>query len=159
MIDNLYKHADGDFYCLLSENAPLKHPDSGDWMAGVIYIGTDQQMRSTTWDRWLERFAKVDSYTGTDEDVLNMIRRANPGSQDFDFIRTFESWHESEANITSMMLELAVAATIVKYRPDSKMESITLKTEDLQHINLNYEIAKEAIPHGFIFTIHDLTRK
>lgn len=167
-VDNLYQHADGDFYCLLSEDAPMKHPDSGDWLPGVIYTGTDNQMRSTTRARWDERFVAVAEYTGDDESVMSMIRRCNPGNTDFDFVRVFESWHESEMNITGSMLELAVAATLERTHLDPHKGKpiflvpnerhydsvkLTITTEDLQRVLQTYDITKEAIPHGFVFHI------
>lgn len=170
-IDNLYQHADGDYYCLLSSSAPLKCPQTGAWLPGVVYMGTDGQMRSTTRDRFSERFAKVAEYTGDDEEVMAMIRRANPGQTDFDFLRVFESWHESEINITGAMLELAVASTaelLLGLNKDRQSElgivfdgdtghlraaQIPIKTEDLQRVLQTYEIEREAVPHGFVFHI------
>ena len=157
-VDNLYQHVDGDFYCLLSEDAPLKCPVSEDWLPGVIYTGTDNRMRSTSLLRWKDRFDPVAEYTGEDEAVLSMIRRTNPGSTDFDFIRVFESWHESEVNLTGQMLELAVAAVMEKWGdalgvPMSDGMSLTITTEDLQRVAQNYEIERVPEPHGFTFKI------
>lgn len=168
-IDNLYLHADGGYYCLLSDDAALKNPGGeGAWIDAVIYTGVDQKMRSTTKVRWEARFEPVAEYTGDDEAVMSMIRRCNPGNTDFDFIRVFESWHESEMNITASMLELAVAATVEQFtwsdRPSGRKNIIfegkrpavvelTIKTEDLQRVLQNYEITKTAIPHGFTFAI------
>lgn len=166
-VDNLYEHADGGLYCLLIPDAPMKHPDSGDWLPGVIYIGKDGQARSTTQDRWAERFTQIPYYDGEDEDVMSMIRRANPGDSDLDFIRVMESWHESEINITGHMLELAVAAVIEKYEwprsfadapsrfgpPGENPENVemTITTEDLQRVLQTYEIERVPEPHGFTF--------
>lgn len=163
-VDNLYSHPDGGFYCLLIPDAPMKHPDTGDWLRGVIYIGTDGQARSTTQVRWDERFTQVPSYDGEDEDVLSMIRRANPGDSDLDFVRVFESWHESEINITGNMLELAVAVALVKWQNsvnpgwDTEMgqpgkTALTITTEDLQQVLQNYDISRTAEPHGFKFEV------
>lgn len=154
-VENLYEHADGGFYCILSDAAPMKCPVTGNWLDGVIYMGTDGVMRSTSRARWDERFAPVAEYTGDDEQVLMMVRRANPGNMDFDFLRVFESWHESEMGITGHMLELAVAATVERFAnvfPASPIEfgrgswSLTITTEDLQRVAQNYEI--ERIPEG-----------
>lgn len=163
-VNNLYEHADGGFYCILSDAAPMKCPVTGDWLDGVIYMGTDGVMRSTSRARWDERFSPVAEYTGDDEQVLMMVRRANPGSMDFDFLRVFESWHESEMSITGHMLELAVAAAVEKFawrnEPPKKLDwdgnelrsaEITILTEDLQRVVQTYEIERVPIPHGFTF--------
>lgn len=153
-VDNLYEHTDGGFYCLLAAEAPMKHPVSGEWVPGVVYTGTDGLMRSTTRERWDERFDPVAEYTGDDESVMMMIRRCNPGNTDFDFIRVFESWHESEASITGAMLELAVGVCLEKlanWSIDSDAPAeITIKTEDLQRVLQTYDIERVPIPHGFV---------
>lgn len=157
-VNNLYEHADGGFYCILSDAAPMKCPVTGDWLDGVIYMGTDGVMRSTSRARWDERFNPVAEYTGDDEQVIMMVRRANPGNTDFDFLRVFESWHESEMGITGHMLELAVAATVEKYvwqgdgLPPEAVE-VTISTEDLQRVVQTYEVERVPIPHGFTFRI------
>lgn len=157
-VNNLYEHADGGFYCILSDAAPMKCPVTGDWLDGVIYMGTDGVMRSTSRARWDERFAPVAEYAGDDEQVLMMVRRANPGNVDFDFLRVFESWHESEMGITGHMLELAVAAVMEKWgeavgAPMDEGAEITISTEDLQRVVQTYEIERVPIPHGFTFRI------
>lgn len=155
-VDNLYQHADGGFYCLLNPDAPMKA--SNDWVPGVIYIGADGTMRSTSRERWDERFTQVADYTEADEAVYSMIRRANPGDPDLDFIRVFESWHESEVNLSAEMLSLAVAATLIKNyeayaaKPLQKTE-LTIMTSDLQDVAANYKITREPIPHGFVFSV------
>src|SRR5690606_9307707 len=93
-----------------------------------------------------------------DEQVLMMVRRANPGDVDFDFLRVFESWHESEMGITGHMLELAVAAVMEKWGeavgvPMDEGAEITISTEDLQRVVQTYEIERVPIPHGFTFRI------
>lgn len=167
-VNNLYEHADGGFYCLLSDSTPGKDRATGDWLDGVTYIGTDGVMRWTDRARWDDRFAPVADYAGDDEQVIMMVRRANPGNTDFDFLRVFESWHESEMSVTGHMLELAVAAVIQKYEwpghlvdaparfgPADNPESveITIMTEDLQRIVQTYEIERVPIPHGFVIRI------
>lgn len=156
-VENLYEHADGGFYCLLSANTPMKHPDSGDWLDGVTYMGTDGIMRSTSRARWDERFSPVAEYAGDDEQVLMMVRRANPGNVDFDFLRVFESWHESEMGITGHMLELAVAAAMEKLCnwsiDDTAPAELTISTEDLQRVVQTYDIERVPIPHGFTFRV------
>lgn len=166
-IDNLYEHADGGFYCLLSDDAPMKNPADDEWLPGVIYTGTDGKMRSTTTVRWKRRFKPVADYAGDDIEVLNMIRRCNPGNADFDFIRVFESWHEAEAGITAAMLEMAVGACIeafvwggaereVQMGADGETAlnaSILLKTADLDRVLHNYDVEREAVPHGFRITV------
>lgn len=155
-VENLYEHADGGFYCILSDAAPMKCPVTGDWLDGVIYMGTDGVMRSTSRARWDERFSPVADYAGDDEQVLMMVRRANPGNVDFDFLRVFESWHESEMGITGHMLELAVAAAMEKLIPemaDGKPTSLTITTEDLQRVVQTYEIERVPEPHGFTFFV------
>lgn len=156
-VNNLYEHPDGGFYCILSDAAPMKCPVTGNWLDGVIYMGTDGVMRSTSRARWDERFSPVAEYSGDDEQVLMMVRRANPGDVDFDFLRVFESWHESEMGITGHMLELAVAATMEKlcnWSVDSENPAeLTISTEDLQRVVQTYEIERVPVPHGFTFRI------
>lgn len=159
-VNNLYEHPDGGFYCILSDAAPMKCPVTGDWLDGVIYMGTDGVMRSTSRARWDERFSPVAEYSGDDEQVLMMVRRANPGDVDFDFLRVFESWHESEMGITGHMLELAVAATMEKWAgaidgmdifEKGEGFEITITTEDLQRVVQTYEVERVPQPHGFTF--------
>lgn len=165
-VDNLYRHEDGSLYCLLSPEAPMKCPVTAEWIPGVIYTGPDGLMRSTSRDRWDRRFAPVAEIAekDLDESQLMMIRRCNPGNQDFDFIRVFESWHESEMSITGHMLELAVAAAVEKFawrneppktlvweKNDLQITEITIMTEDLQRVLQTYEIERVPIPHGFTF--------
>lgn len=166
-VDNLYRHEDGGLYCLLSPEAPMKCPVTAEWIPGVIYTGPDGLMRSTSRDRWDRRFAPVAEIAekDLDESQLMMIRRCNPGNQDFDFIRVFESWHESEMSITGHMLELAVAAAMESFywggakRSHENMTDgkhirsaeITIMTEDLQRVLQTYEIERVPIPHGFTF--------
>ena len=161
-VNNLYEHADGGYYCILSDAAPMKCPVTGDWLDGVIYMGTDGVMRSTSRARWDERFTPVAEYTGDDEQVLMMVRRANPGETSFDFLRVFESWHESEMGITGHMLELAVGATIDNFvrmlgtglsEELERIGGLTITTEDLQRVVQTYEIERVPVPHGFTFRI------
>ena len=156
-VENLYEHADGGFYCILSDAAPYKDRTTGDWLDGVIYMGTDGVMRSTTRERWDKRFSPVAEYAGDDEQVLMMVRRANPGNVDFDFLRVFESWHESEMGITGHMLELAVAAAMEQLCnwsvDDANPAELTISTEDLQRVVQTYEIERVPIPHGFTFRV------
>lgn len=157
-VENLYLHADGGFYCLMSPDAPMKHPDTGDWIPGVIYTGVDGQLRSTSRARWEERFEQMVSLDILDEEVLAMVRRCNPGDRDLDFVRVFESWHESEVNLTSEMLTLAVAATLVQnyeayHNKSPESIELTIMTEDLHEVSQNYELSKDPIPHGFIFKV------
>lgn len=158
-VDNLFHHADGGYYCLLSDDAPLKNPATGDWLEGVIYIGIDGKMRSTTQDRWADRFVHVPVYEGDNTQVLDMIRRCNPGSESgFDFMTIFESWQANEISVTGSMLELAVAAVLVNLvidpsEGDVNAASITITTEELQRIAQNYEIFRVPLMHGFDFQV------
>lgn len=159
-VDNLYRHEDGGLYCLMIPDAPMKHPDSGEWIPGVIYLGKDGQARSTSRARWDDRFTQVSAIheDKLDADEMAMVRRSNPGDSDLDFIRVFESWHESEINITGNMLELAVAATIKQLAPSLLVDSpegtsLTIQTSDLQDVLQNYEIERVPEPHGFRFVM------
>lgn len=162
-VDNLYEHAEGGLYCLLSDTQ-VKDPTSGAWLDGVIYTGIDGKLRSTTLERWKARFTPVAEYDGDNEQVLSMIRRTNPGDQDLDYIRVMEAWHESEMNVTGHMLELAVAAAMDRMAAKMDWElgaridlfgpfEVTISTEDLQRIVQTYEIERVPIPHGFTFRI------
>lgn len=167
-VNNLYQHANGDYYCLLSDDAPIKCPATDAWLDGVIYTGTDGKMRSTAKHRWDARFSPVAEYTEDDEQVLMMIRRTNPGGGDLDYLSVFESWHESEMGITGHMLELAVAACMESFywggakrshEDDEKdprrvaAASIHISTADLQRVLQSYEIERVPVPHGFTFRI------
>lgn len=154
-VNNLYEHADGGFYCILSDATPGKDDATGEWREGVTYMGTDGVMRWTSRARWDERFKPVAEYDGDDEQVLMMVRRANPGKMEFDFLRVFESWHESEMSITGHMLELAVAAAVEQLDPavGERPVEITISTEDLQRVVQIYEIERVPIPHAFTFRI------
>lgn len=162
-VNNLYEHADGGFYCILSDAAPMKCPVSGDWLDGVIYMGTDGVMRSTSRARWDDRFSPVAEYAGDDEQVLMMVRRANPGEVNFDFLRVFESWHESEMGITGHMLELAVGVVAERFASlypalpegvqDPDNMRLTITTEDLQRFVQTYEVERIPQPHGFTFVM------
>lgn len=162
-VSNLYEHPDGGFYCLLSDANPGKDPTTGKWVPGVIYIGTDGVMRWTSRARWDERFTPVAEYTGEDEQVAMMVRRANPGQPSFDFLRVFESWHESEMGITGHMLELAVAVAVERFASvypalpqgteDPSNMKFSISTADLQRVSQTYEIERVPFPHGFTFRI------
>lgn len=162
-VSNLYEHADGGFYCILSDATPGKDDATGEWREGVTYMGTDGVMRWTSRVRWDQRFSPVAEYDGDDEQVLMMVRRANPGKMEFDFLRVFESWHESEMSITGHMLELAVAVVVERFAtlypalPDGVQDPtnmrFTISTEDLQRIVQTYEIERVPIPHAFTFRI------
>lgn len=159
-VDNLYRHEDGGLYCLMIPDAPMKHPDNGEWIPGVIYLGKDGQVRSTSRARWDDRFTQVSAIheDKLDADEMAMVRRSNPGDSDLDFIRVFESWHESEINITGNMLELAVAATIKQLAPSLLVDSpegtsLTIQTSDLQDVLQNYEVERVPEPHGFRFVM------
>lgn len=159
-VTNLYLHADGGYYCLLIDDAPMKHPDSGEWIPGVIYVGADGQSRSTSRARWDDRFTQVQDVhpDNLSEDEMSMVRRANPGDSDLDFVRVFEAWHESEINITGNMLELTVAAAMHQLLPVSLVDgpegtSLIITTQDLQDVLQNYEITRTPTPHGFQFKV------
>lgn len=172
-VDNLYEHADGGLYCLLTPEAPMKHPDSGDWISGVIYTGVDGLLRSTSRARWDERFSPVADYRDDDPLVLSMIRRSNPGNTDFDFVRVFEAWHESEVSITAELLHMVIAATAVRFafRDDigepnvlewdksegdpGKLQavSVTIATADLQRVLQEYDITSEPKPRAYTIRV------
>ena len=161
-VPNLYRHADGGVYCLLSSESPMKHPDSGDWIDGVIYTGCDGVLRSTSRVRWGERFRQVAEITEAEltEAQLQMVRRSNPGelSSGFNFTEVLESWTESETGVVGHMLELAIAATLVKayqraYDKPLRTADVTLMTSDLQTLLQTYEVERVPIPHGFIVKV------
>lgn len=159
-VDNLYRHEDGGLYCLMIPDAPMKHPDSGEWIPGVIYLGKDGQARSTSRARWDDRFTQVSAIheDKLDADEMAMVRRSNPGDSDLDFIRVFESWHESEINITGNMLELAVAAAMLKshewvFGEGATSLNLTIGTEDLQRVLQNFDVERVPEPHGFHFVV------
>lgn len=160
-VDNLYLHADGGHYCLLAPEAPMKHPTTGEWIPGVVYTGADGLMRSTSRERWDERFSPVAAIAEEDlnETEMEMVRRCNPGVESgLDFTHTLESWHDSEVGITGHMLELAVAVTALRFggldltKPEVEM-AFTITTKDLQEVVQNYEIERIPEAHGFRFKI------
>ena len=154
-VDNLYRHADGGLYCLLSDDAPMKCPTTGDWLPGVIYTAEDGRLRSTTRDRWGERFSPVAEITEADltESQMAMIRRTNPGDLDLDWRKVFESWHEVETGINGHALELAIGAVMERManwpiNPEEPVE-ITIQSSDLQRVLENFEIERVPVQHGF----------
>ena len=156
-VPNLFRHADGGYYCLLSNDAPLKSPHSGNWHDGVIYMATDGKMRSTVKARWEERFEPVAELNTDDSEIISMIQRCNPGS-DFDLGDVFSAWHESEMAITGQMLELAVAATALRLSGlNLDLPGVTVKfqitTEDLQRVSQNYEIERVPEANGYSFIV------
>ena len=149
-VPNLYRHDDGGLYCLLSEDAPMKCPVTGDWLPGVIYIADDGRMRSTTRARWDDRFSPVaaiheDKLT---ESQMAMIRRTNPGDLDLDFLKVLESWHEAEMGITGHALELAVVATMHKISGGTDRQ-VTITAADLRHALESYDVERVPVPNGF----------
>lgn len=168
-VDNLYRHADDGLYCLLSDDVPIKCPETGNWVDGVVYLAADGRMRATSVDRWNDRFTAVteiaeDKLT---EEQMAMVRRANPGSLDFDFVQSMESWHESEMSITGQMLELAVAVVVERFaklypalpegtqNPDDM--TFTITTEDTQRVLQTYDIERVPVPNGFTFRLTKAT--
>lgn len=155
-VDNLYRHADGGLYCLLSDDAPMKCPVTGDWLDGVIYTGEDGRLRSTSRARWGERFAPMAEVpeSALSEPEMAMVRRANPGDLDLDWRKVFESWHEVETGINGHALELAVAATVLKMYDklcpgEVSHQELTILSSDLQSVLETYEIERVPVPHGF----------
>jgi hypothetical protein len=164
---NLYQHADGGLYCLLIEDAPGKDDATGDWMSGVIYMGTDGQARWTSTARWNERFANVVGYAGEDDQVWAMIRRCNP--EDFAMEDVWAAWHDSETQTNAEIVELAIAACIGgglwgtdKAMPEREIEfdgsqmigaSIIIGPRHLQHVLQTYEVKREAVEGGYRITI------
>lgn len=53
-----HRHADGGAYRLERE-ANGKHPDTGEWVEGVIYSGEDGEWRWTDAARWAMRFTRL----------------------------------------------------------------------------------------------------
>jgi hypothetical protein len=57
---------DGGVYCLTETSALLKHPDTGEWIASVVYEDADPhslrfgQVYATTEARWAEKFRVVE---------------------------------------------------------------------------------------------------
>lgn len=154
-VDNLYRHADGGLYCLLSDDAPMKCPVTGDWLDGVIYTGEDGRLRSTSRARWGERFFPVAEVPESDlsEPEMAMVRRTNPGDIDLDWRKIFESWHEVETGINGHALELAIAAVVERTAnwpidPQEPVE-ITIQSSDLQRVLENFEIERVPVQHGF----------
>ena len=155
-VDNLYRHADGGLYCLLSADTPMKCPVTGDWIEGVVYLASDGKMRSTSRARWGERFFPLAEIREDEvsEEELAMIRRANPGDLDLDWRKVFESWHEVEIGINGHSLELAVAATVLKMYDklcpgEVSHQELTILSSDLQSVLETYEIERVPVPHGF----------
>jgi len=63
--DDIHTHPDGGRYRLIDPAALMKHPDTGEWLAAVIYEDCDPdsprrfQRYTTTEERWIERFKVV----------------------------------------------------------------------------------------------------
>lgn len=153
MADNIiYLHPEGGTYGLLMEGVPIKDDKTGDWLDGVLYVSAqDHQIRSTTVARWKDRFVQT-VYEGDDPAVLAMLQRIRPGDSGFDFIRVFESWGEAEANLTGVLLDLAIAATMVKLGSDGG--ELTVTAADLRNIAENYDIHREETPAGWTIKLN-----
>lgn len=168
--DNLYSHPDGGLYCLVIDDAPMKCPVTGDWLDGLIYIGTDGRMRSTTKARWAERFSPVAEYHGCDEAAMAMIRRTN--AEPFDLGDVMTAWHESEVQVTAEMLKLMAATVAISGRfkdenlPETVLDwdnpvsngallgvSLTIHPRHLSYVSQNYEIDWEPEDGGYRFSI------
>lgn len=166
IVGNLYLHADGGYYCLLSDDAPMKHPDTGDWLEGVIYTGVDHQLRSTTKARFAERFVPVAVYGGDDEAVEAMIRRCNP-ELDFDMADVWAAWNEAESAQTASLIEIAVASVLaghgwteagIKVVPEWDGDrlvsmSVNLSPSDFRRILAGFEIERKPVAAGYQFTV------
>lgn len=164
--DNLFLHTDGGYYCLLSDDAPMKRPDTGDWIPGVVYTGVDQKLRSTATSRWLERFAKVAEYDGDDEEVLAMIRRCNP--EPFALGDILDTWQALESQVNAEVLEL-MAATVAASRIwtdpnlpvfDMNMKgnrivsvAFTVEPRHLAYTLQNYQVEREPDGRGYRFIV------
>lgn len=153
MADNtIYTHADGGIYALLMADVPIKDDATGEWLPGVLYIAAaDQEIRATTLTRWQERFTSSE-YEGDDPAVIAMLRRAHPNDTEFDFIRVFESWGEREANLTGVLLDLAIAATMVKL--GSQGGEIEITAADLRQIAERWDIERTESPSGWTIKIN-----
>lgn len=166
---NMHLHADGGYYYLLNADAPMKHPDSGEWIPGVIYVGVDGQMRSTSTARWTDRFSPVaEKDIPDDPEVQALWRRCNP-APDFDMNDVWASWHESESAINSEIIELTVAAMLagIAFGEESgitfvldrdEQTNITaarvlVKPEHLRGVLVNYAVDREPQKNGYRFTV------
>ncbi len=151
----VFTHADGGSYALLMDGIAIKDDSTAQWVDGVLYVSAeDQQIRATSLARWHERFLGAE-YDGEDADVLAMLRRANPHDTGFDFIRVFESWGESEASLTAVLLDLAIAATMIKLGAatvEGKGE-LTITTADLRGISETYEVERVESASGWTIKI------
>lgn len=164
-LDNLYrrKREPGDLVCLLIPDASAlgitdKHPA----LPSVVFATEGTGIQTTYKTDFDARFEKVEEVAVADlsEAQLKMIRRANPGDMDLDFIKVFEGWSESEANMTGHMIELAVGHVMSLFwhlkeeiDPSDNELELTIKTEDLQSFLQNYEVTRTPLPHGFKFKI------
>ncbi len=169
-IENLFEHADGGFYCLLVLDAPMKHPSTGEWIDGVVYMGSDGKVRSTSLERFAERFTKIDKYEGDDPEVEAMIRRCNPES-DFAMEDVWASWHEAESKQTYAIVELAVASTLIAHGwndsglirslewDDKKLisSSIELTQSDMARILATYDVETTPVADGYRFKVSKIT--
>jgi hypothetical protein len=161
MKQTVYQHADGGSYALLVSGIAIKDDATGAWVDGVLYVGTeDEQIRATSLARWQERFTSY-AYEGDDPAVLAMLKRANLADSGFDFIRVFESWGEREANLTAVLLDLAIAATMHKCGAAEKNGEgeITITTADLRDISQTYEIERSESPQGWTIKLTRLDRE
>jgi len=169
---NMHLHADGGYYYLLNADAPMKHPDSGEWIPGVIYVGVDGQMRSTATARWTDRFLPVaEKDIPDDPEVQALWRRCNP-DPDFNMTDVWASWHEAESAINSEVIELSVAAmlsgiafgdtngvTFVLDRDGAlnvTQARVTLKPQHLRNVLVNYEVKREPHDDGYVFTVRPI---
>lgn len=163
-LDNLYRQCaePRQLCCLLISDA--RHHEEGNKHSSVVVAlptGDIRTMYKDDFEDWYEKIEEI-AVADLNEEELKMVRRANPGDPDMDFIKVFESWGESEMNMTGHMLELAVGSTMMliieamgwpETLPPDEGFSLTIKTDDMQRFLQNYEVSKLALPHGFTYEI------
>lgn len=114
MFTPTHRHADGGLYQYLAKTSiKIGGIDGeGSWVPGIIYQGEDEEYRSTTVDRWKDRFEQIESIDSKDVmiwddennsvaafrfelieagDVYHMIVKAGPGRQS-NLSREFIDW-------------------------------------------------------------------
>lgn len=64
-----HRHADGGVYQLI-EPCSIKHPSTGEWVDGVAYRGEDGKLRSTTKERWDERFEELSIQQVAEDSII-----------------------------------------------------------------------------------------
>lgn len=117
-------------------------------LLGVRGIGPDDEVPEKT-----RELAEQDA---------DAVIAALPDNAGLDFIRVFESWGERETNLTSTMLDLAIAATLLhasEFPGTGDEMEIEITTADLRSVVEDWRIERTEKPGGWCLKLSRITPK